>query len=120
MARKVLSFTMKNEIIQGRHARLPRSLVSLGLAALYNQRCYSNSVTHTISACIIFLALFSSSAAGLDLRRSTSPWVDDGTNVQLHAARNVCVGAATPLDALSLCTAPVASATRVLLNLSKI
>ena len=36
----------------------------------------------------------------------------------MRVQRNMCVGTAAPVDALSLCTAPVASATRGLLNLS--
>jgi hypothetical protein len=64
--------------------------------------------------------LYSVSATNaLDLRPTISPWLEDGTNIFQRVARNVCIGIGpTATDALSLCTAPVASATRALVNLS--
>lgn len=68
---------------------------------------------------LIFLLLCISTAQALDLRPTVSPWLEDGTNIFQRVQRNVCIGVGpTATDALSLCTAPVASATRALVNLS--
>ena len=68
---------------------------------------------------MLFVCLHTSQVVALDLRPTLSPWSEDGTNIYQRVARNVCIGVGpTATDALSLCTAPVASATRALLNLS--
>mgnify|MGYP003394101619 FL=1 len=67
----------------------------------------------------LFLCAPLSFAHALDLRPTLSPWLEDGTNTYLRVQRNVCIGIGpTATDALSLCTAPVASSTRALVNLS--
>lgn len=69
--------------------------------------------------CLICLVYICATSAALDLRPTVSPWLEDGTNTYLRVQRNVCIGTGpTATDALSLCTSPVASATRALLNLS--
>lgn len=67
----------------------------------------------------LLAVLWITAAIALDLRPTTSPWLEDGTNIFQRVQRNVCVGVGpTATDALSICTAPVASATRALVNLS--
>ncbi len=73
----------------------------------------------TLTSLLLCVFLWVSSALAIDLRPTVSPWLEDGTNTFLRVQRNVCVGIGpTATDALSLCTSPVASATRALLNVS--
>lgn len=67
---------------------------------------------------IMFVCLYTTTSVSLDLRPTVSPFIQSGTDVSLRIQGNVCVGTGTPVDALSLCTSPVASATRALVNLS--
>lgn len=67
---------------------------------------------------ILFVCLCATTSASLDLRPTVSPWLEDGTNTFLRVQRNVAIGTALPVDALSVTTAPIASATRALVNLS--
>lgn len=71
-----------------------------------------------LSSIFFILLCLASTAYALDLRPTVSPWLEDGTNIFLRLQRNVSIGTALPLDALSIATAPVASATRALVNLS--
>mgnify|MGYP001593102778 CR=1 FL=1 len=75
-------------------------------------------VLRGLSSGCVFMLFLVVSVQALDLRPTVSPFLEDGTNISMRVQRNMCVGIAAPLDALSLCTAPVASATRGLLNLS--
>lgn len=71
------------------------------------------------STCILILLWCAWPVYALDLRPTVSPWLEDGTNIYQRVQRNVCIGIGpTATDALSLCTSPVASATRALFNLS--
>lgn len=73
----------------------------------------------SLSFAIFVTILYTTSIVALNLQRTTSPWVEDGTNLFMAVQRNICIGTGpTAVDALSLCTSPVASATRALLNLS--
>lgn len=74
---------------------------------------------NVLLACLLCVYLHAPLIVALDLRPTVSPWLEDGTNTYLRVQRNVCVGIGpTATDALSVCTAPVASATRALVNLS--
>lgn len=77
---------------------------------------YKTSIS-TIATIFAVLLCFSDVVA-LDLRPTTSPFLQTGTDVSLRVQGNVCIGTAAPLDALSLCTSPVADATRALFNIS--
>ena len=117
-ASKVFGLGMTYDRIVVRHAWLLVSRVGLG-----QQRWLHNVVARSVWHRSLFFALLcvylhALPIVALDLRPTLSPWLEDGTNISMRVQRNMCVGTAAPVDALSLCTAPVASATRVLLNLS--
>ena len=118
-ASKVFGLGMAHGRIVARHAWLLVSRVGLG-----QQRCATSVVDRSVWHKSIFFALLcvylhALPIVALDLRPVISPWSEDGTNIYQRVQRNVCIGTGpTATDALSLCTAPVASTTRTLLNLS--